>query len=228
MKRTFTREEMNALDLPDGGVAPGADNPHGHAIVHSREFFDDRRWVDTWQLVFQIPGDDALYRVYYDVGATEAQEDADPWNDEDEIEAETVEPVPGGVTTYLNTACTLVQAPRFQIFRAWWDGYDSWGIDYYFTDEKYAKEVVASSYLEEEWSLSRSGEIEEAIRLHISWEKTGTATEPVFHLLDKGSRTGVEIITTTVYGRATPKELGEYEARCTAEGITPAPRRGRV
>lgn len=61
------------------------DVPEGFKEI-SRETTDDsRRWTKTKELIFQFPeqvGTDTAYRLEYEVGATECQEDTDPWSTE--------------------------------------------------------------------------------------------------------------------------------------------------
>jgi hypothetical protein len=84
LTRTFTREELDAWDLP------GAWADNSPEILH-REQVDSRRWVSVNRLIFRAPDDGKAYRLYYEQGLTESQEDTDPWNDDDEIEATAVE-----------------------------------------------------------------------------------------------------------------------------------------
>lgn len=82
--RTFTREQLEAWDLP------GAWADDAPEILH-REQVDTRRWVSVNELIFRAPDDGKAYRVYYDQGLTESQEDTDPWNDDREIKGTEVE-----------------------------------------------------------------------------------------------------------------------------------------
>lgn len=82
--RTFTREQLEAWDLP------GAWADDAPEILH-REQVDTRRWVSVNELIFRAPDDGKAYRLYYDQGLTEVQEDTDPWNDDAEIKATQVE-----------------------------------------------------------------------------------------------------------------------------------------
>jgi hypothetical protein len=71
--RTFTREQLEAWDLP------GAWADDAPEILH-REQVDTRRWVSVHRLVFRAPDDGKAYRVHYEEGLTEVQEDTDPWS----------------------------------------------------------------------------------------------------------------------------------------------------
>lgn len=100
--RTFTREQLEAWNLPD---AWADDAPE---ILH-REQVDTRRWVSVNELVFRAPDDGKTYRVYYDQGLTESQEDTDPWNYDREIKATEVEQRPK--TTMVWEDVRAVSAP---------------------------------------------------------------------------------------------------------------------
>ncbi|MCP3817811.1 hypothetical protein NLX86_06575 [Streptomyces sp. A3M-1-3] len=78
--RHFTRDQLDAWDLPG---AWADDSPE---ILH-REQVDARRWVSVHQLIFRAPDDGLTYRVHYEQGLTENQDDTDPWNYDDEIKA---------------------------------------------------------------------------------------------------------------------------------------------
>lgn len=71
VKRTFTREFMDDNDYPWEFM--------------DKELIDQRRWVNIWEGVFEFEG--KHYRVNWQEGATEVQEDTDQWFDEAEIEA---------------------------------------------------------------------------------------------------------------------------------------------
>jgi hypothetical protein len=85
--RTFTREQLDAWDLPD---AWADDSPE---ILH-REQVDSRRWVSVHELVFRAPDDGLTYQVHYEQGLTESQDDTDPWNYYDEINGVEVQQQP--------------------------------------------------------------------------------------------------------------------------------------
>jgi hypothetical protein len=82
--RIFTRDQLEAWDLPD---AWADDSPE----ILYREQVDARRWVSVHELVFRAPDDGLAYRVFYEQGLTEDQDDTDPWNGDDEIKATEVE-----------------------------------------------------------------------------------------------------------------------------------------
>jgi hypothetical protein len=83
-ERTFTREQLEGWDLPG---AWADDSPE---ILH-REQVDSRRWVSVHELIFKAPDDGKAYRVYYDQGLTESQDDTDPWNDDSTVRGAEVE-----------------------------------------------------------------------------------------------------------------------------------------
>jgi hypothetical protein len=79
--RTFTRDELLDLDLPNPGKSDRVE-------VVSDEITGTRRWsVDHW-LVFRLPGqpEGFAWGVSYSVGATESQDES-PWQYEDTVEA---------------------------------------------------------------------------------------------------------------------------------------------
>jgi hypothetical protein len=84
--RTFTREQLDALGLPDEcGVYPE------YAEELHREQVDTRRWVSVHELIFRAPDDGKAWRVTYEKGLTEHQDDHDPWNYDREVTAVEVE-----------------------------------------------------------------------------------------------------------------------------------------
>lgn len=85
--RTFTRDQLDAWDLPD---AWADDSPE---ILH-REQVDSRRWVSVNELIFRAPDDGKTYQVFYEEGLTENQDDTDPWSHDHEIKAVEVEQRP--------------------------------------------------------------------------------------------------------------------------------------
>lgn len=93
--RTFTREQLDALGLPDDLATEknAAKYPEAAVELH-REQIDTRRWVGVHELVFRAPDDGKAYRVTYEEGLTEVQDGTDPWNYEDEVKAVEVEQVP--------------------------------------------------------------------------------------------------------------------------------------
>jgi len=76
-KRTFTREELEALDLPWGGL-------------HDEEV-EKHRWYTLRTVVFEADG--TFWSVDYADPATEMQEGMDPWFDEDTVTATEVHKV---------------------------------------------------------------------------------------------------------------------------------------
>jgi hypothetical protein len=85
--RVFTRAQLEAWDLPG---AWADDSPE----ILYREQVDARRWVSVHELVFRAPDDGLAYRVFYEQGLTEDQDDTDPWNGDDEIKGTEVEQRP--------------------------------------------------------------------------------------------------------------------------------------
>lgn len=102
--RVFTSEQLNAWDLP------GAWADDAPEILH-REQVDTRRWVSVNELIFRAPDDGKAYRVYYDEGLTEVQEDTDPWNDDREVKGTEVEQRAKTVTTWEPVTDTSAPAP---------------------------------------------------------------------------------------------------------------------
>lgn len=85
--RTFTREQLDSLGVPFDLPTNPATAPKGAAIELHDEQIESRRWVAVHELVFRAPDDGKAYRVHYERGLTEVQEDTDPWNYAREIEA---------------------------------------------------------------------------------------------------------------------------------------------
>lgn len=91
-KRTFTRAELDAMGLPRGWPSGSSrQRRDGEAEAIHREFYDSRRWSNVWRLIFEAPDDGKFYEIFYEEGATEYQEGADPWGDENEVTATEVE-----------------------------------------------------------------------------------------------------------------------------------------
>lgn len=86
--RIYTPEELDAIGVP---FECDADTESGYAAELHCEQVDTRRWVSVHELVFRAPDDGKAYRVYYEQGLTENQDDHDPWNYEKTIKAEEVE-----------------------------------------------------------------------------------------------------------------------------------------
>jgi hypothetical protein len=86
--RIFTRDELEAFGVPyecGGG--------EGTAEELRDELYDTTRWTNVYEFVFRAPDDGKAYRVYYEVGASDSQDDVDPWDYEDQIKAVEVEQV---------------------------------------------------------------------------------------------------------------------------------------
>ncbi|MFE0877294.1 hypothetical protein ACFW4X_20965 [Streptomyces smyrnaeus] len=90
--RTFTREQLDTLGLPDdlATETTAADFPEAAVELH-REQVDTRRWVSVHELVFRAPDDGKAYRVTYEQGLTEHQDDTDAWDYARTVEAVEVE-----------------------------------------------------------------------------------------------------------------------------------------
>lgn len=80
----FTREEM--LDILDDEES-----------IVSDEITDKLRWVIVHTLIFKRDG--KLYKTYYNVGATENQDEG-PWEYDDQVECVEVEAFQKTVTAY--------------------------------------------------------------------------------------------------------------------------------
>jgi len=85
--RTFTRDELEELGLPDSEY-----------VVHTEQV-DTRRWYTVHTCVFHTDEEGPLWRVKYYEPATEMQEQ-DTWNDETTVKAVEVEPYEVTVTKY--------------------------------------------------------------------------------------------------------------------------------
>jgi hypothetical protein len=90
--RTFTRDQLDALGVPHDLTSEdnAAAFPEAAIELH-REQVDTRRWVSVHELIFRAPDDGKAYRVHYEQGLTEIQEDTDPWDYTREVEAVEVE-----------------------------------------------------------------------------------------------------------------------------------------
>lgn len=88
--RTFTREQLEEWGLPDEIDTKGEP---GYATELHREQVDTRRWVSVHELIFRAPDDGKAYRVHYEQGLTEIQDDCDPWNYDKEIKGVEVKQV---------------------------------------------------------------------------------------------------------------------------------------
>lgn len=92
--RTFTTELLEAIGVPDELPGPNGPEVEGLAYELHQEQVGTRRWVSVHELVFRAPDDGKAYRVYYERGLTEKQDDTDPWNGNAMVEATEVELVP--------------------------------------------------------------------------------------------------------------------------------------
>lgn len=86
--RTFTPDQLEQIGVP----SPYTAALDGHRAEHLfEEQIDTRRWVSVHHLVFRAPDDGKAWRVEYEQGLTETQDDHDPWNYKHEVEAVEVE-----------------------------------------------------------------------------------------------------------------------------------------
>ncbi|WP_405620300.1 hypothetical protein [Streptomyces sp. NBC_00076] len=95
--REFTREQLDEWDLP------GAWADDAPEILH-REQVDSKRWASVHELVFRAPDDGKAWRVYYERGLTEHQDDHDPWDYDRTVEADEVERVEVTTTEWRKVA----------------------------------------------------------------------------------------------------------------------------
>ena len=89
--RTFTREQIDEWELPFGG---------GDMVVKD-EMLDHTRWSILHELIFRAPDDGKLWRLVYEIPATERQE-CDRWPD---LEAVEMEAFTETVTGYREVIC---------------------------------------------------------------------------------------------------------------------------
>lgn len=93
--RTFTAAELNALGAPHELVPPSLADEYPNTGVELHQVqTETRRWVSKHKLVFRAPDDGKTYRVVYEQGLTEDQEDTDPWGNAPTIKATEVEQQP--------------------------------------------------------------------------------------------------------------------------------------
>jgi len=103
LTRTFTRDELEAIGVPDKWTATWQRAEHLH-----EEQVDMCSWVSVHQLVFRAPDDGKTYSVCYERGLTEYQDGVDPWDDDDEVTATAVEERQVTVTQWLPVETTEV------------------------------------------------------------------------------------------------------------------------
>jgi hypothetical protein len=77
--RTFTAAELEEIGVPFELPGPNGPAAEGMAYELHREQVDTRRWASVHELVFRAPDDGKTYRVSYEEGLTEIQDDTDPW-----------------------------------------------------------------------------------------------------------------------------------------------------
>ena len=87
--RRFPKQEL--LDLLDGDETL-------YQLIND-ELIDHTRWSVTHEIVFRDKATDEFFRAYYNVGATEYQDES-PWEYEDEVIASYVVPVVVHVVRY--------------------------------------------------------------------------------------------------------------------------------
>ncbi|MYR46621.1 hypothetical protein [Streptomyces sp. SID5910] len=90
--RVFHRDQLAEWGVPNdlADESNAAEFPHAAVELH-REQTATRRWVSVHELVFRAPDDGKAYRVTYEQGLTEVQEDHDEWDYRDHIVGEEVE-----------------------------------------------------------------------------------------------------------------------------------------
>lgn len=87
-KRIFTRAELESMCLPNCWHSGSRlKRREGEAEAVHREHVDSGRWNNILRLIFRAPDDGKCYEIHYQEGATEYQDDTDPWFDEDTVEA---------------------------------------------------------------------------------------------------------------------------------------------
>lgn len=89
--RVFHRDQLDAWGVPNDLATDPATAPEGAAIELHSEQIETRRWVSVHELVFRAPDDGKAYRVTYERGLTEVQEDHDKWDYRDHVVGEEVE-----------------------------------------------------------------------------------------------------------------------------------------
>lgn len=150
--RTFTRDQLEAIGVPDIWTAADKGNAAEH--LHEEQV-DSRRWVSVHELVFRAPDDGKAYSVTYEQGLTENQDDTDPWNDEDEIKATEVEQRPVVVQQW-----RPVNAPADPgldaVLPAWEAMYEPGNVSDYLIG--YANSEAAAKGAAEAWLRSEKGE----------------------------------------------------------------------
>jgi hypothetical protein len=81
--REFTRDELEALGIPDEW-----DSAHPAERLHEEQI-DTRRWYSVHEVVFRAPDDGKAWAVSYVQGLTESQDSTDPW----EYEGKTIQAI---------------------------------------------------------------------------------------------------------------------------------------
>ncbi|MFB7858983.1 hypothetical protein [Rhodococcus qingshengii] len=91
-KRIFTRDELDQMGVPDD-MGTESDHRPGQAIFVHKAWSEDSRWGSKFDLTFRAPDDGLFWQVVVEEGATEDQEDIDPFDYATEIEGQEVEQV---------------------------------------------------------------------------------------------------------------------------------------
>jgi hypothetical protein len=86
--RIYTPEELDAIGVP---FECDVNTDDGYAAELHQAQVDTRRWVSVHELVFRAPDDGKTYRVRYEQGLTDNQDDHDPWDYKKAIKATEVE-----------------------------------------------------------------------------------------------------------------------------------------
>lgn len=95
--RVFTREELDGMGLPNcwrPEWAKQMKRRDADAVAVFDEVVEHGDWEITMRLIFLAPDDGKHYEIYYKQGATEMQEDTDPWDYKNQVEASEVELMP--------------------------------------------------------------------------------------------------------------------------------------
>jgi hypothetical protein len=99
--RVFHRDQLDALGLPhDLATEDNAREFPEAAVELHREQVDTRRWVSVHELIFRAPDNGKAYRVTYEQGLTEHQDDHDEWNYDREVTATEVKQYEATVTQW--------------------------------------------------------------------------------------------------------------------------------
>ncbi|MFD9463503.1 hypothetical protein [Streptomyces sp. NPDC060027] len=174
--RIFTRDQLKEIGVPD--IWSAADKTNAAEHLHESQV-DSRRWVSVHELVFRAPDDGLAYRVFYEQGLTESQDDTDPWNDEDEVKAVEVEQRPVVIQQWLP-----VDAPRDKgldlVLPAWEAVYEPGNVSDYLIG--YANDEVGARGAAEAWLRSQA---EVTDRLEWVPQTAGDGYDAEFELIER-------------------------------------------